>query len=274
MPSRLRLMCVFAHPDDESLGAGGMIARYAAEGVEIRVITATLGQFGWSVDPDRYPGPEALGQIRLAELQAACRVLGVRSLETLDYVDGELDKAQPQEIVPRLAASMQRFRPDVVVTFPPDGAYGHPDHIAICQFTSSAIVLAAGPPVDGAGDTHRVEKFYYLVESPAGIELFGRLAGEYTFTVDDVARGVVAWPEWAITTRIESRDFCGTAWEAVQCHRSQLVGNFAGVFTLAAEDHERLWGEHSLYRVFSFVNGGRQREDDLFAGLRGKDIEP
>src|SRR6187401_166300 len=126
-------MCVLAHPDDESLGNGGTLARYAAEGVETYLATATRGERGWNGPPDAYPGPEALGRTREAELRAAAAELGLREVSFLDYIDGDLDQADPAEAVGRIGAVLRRVRPHVVITFGPDGAYGHPDHIAICQ---------------------------------------------------------------------------------------------------------------------------------------------
>src|SRR5262245_48764454 len=127
----LRLMAVLAHPDDESLGFGGTLARYAAEGVETYLVTATRGEHGWFGDPAEYPGPEALGRIREAELQAAANVLKLCEIRFLDYIDGDLDKADPREAVAKIVGHLRRVRPDVVLTFDPNGAYGHPDHIAI-----------------------------------------------------------------------------------------------------------------------------------------------
>jgi LmbE family N-acetylglucosaminyl deacetylase len=132
MSNNLRLLAVLAHPDDESLGNGGMLARYAAEGVETYLITATRGEQGWFGDPAANPGPEALGRIRETELRAAVRVLGIREVTFLDYLDGELDLADRDEVVAKIAAEVRRIQPDVVVTFDPAGLYGHPDHIAIC----------------------------------------------------------------------------------------------------------------------------------------------
>src|SRR5437667_3183570 len=132
MAERLKLMSVLAHPDDESLGTGGTLARYAAEGVETYLVTATRGERGWG-DPATYPGLAELGRIRTAELQAAAAVLGLREVAFLDYIDGDVDQADPAEVVARLVAPIRRIRPQVVLTFGPDGSYGHPDHIAISQ---------------------------------------------------------------------------------------------------------------------------------------------
>src|SRR5216683_2480834 len=89
MAETLKLMAVLAHPDDESLGVGGILAKYAAEGIETSLVTATRGERGWFGDEHEYPGLEALGQIREAELRAAAEVLGIRSVDFLEYIDGE-----------------------------------------------------------------------------------------------------------------------------------------------------------------------------------------
>src|SRR5439155_8738782 len=100
---------------------------------------------GYARDDDRHPGPAALANIRETELRAAAAVLGVREVSLLDYSDQRLDRADPREAVSGIAGHLRRIRPDVVVTFVPDGAYGHPDHVAISQFTTAAVVVAADP---------------------------------------------------------------------------------------------------------------------------------
>src|SRR5262245_35285890 len=95
-----RLMAVLAHPDDESLGVGGTIAKYASEGVDVFLLTATRGDSGryrgYRTDDHRHPGPSALAEIREAELRAAASVLGVREVSLLDYRDQQLDRANPR----------------------------------------------------------------------------------------------------------------------------------------------------------------------------------
>src|SRR6266516_4324149 len=145
MESTLKLMAILAHPDDESLGNGGMLAKYAAEGIEIHLLVATRGEHGWFGKESEYPGLEALGAVREAEVRAAAAVLGLHSVQFLNYIDGELDAAHPAEITAKIVGHLRRVRPDVVVTFGPYGGYGHPDHIAISQFTPAAIVEAANP---------------------------------------------------------------------------------------------------------------------------------
>jgi LmbE family N-acetylglucosaminyl deacetylase len=94
----LKLMAVLAHPDDESLGVGGTLAKYASEGVETYLVTATRGEAGryrGHRDNEHHPGPQKLGEIRASELSAAAAVLGIRQLSLLDYRDQELDRADP-----------------------------------------------------------------------------------------------------------------------------------------------------------------------------------
>ena len=140
-------MAVLAHPDDESLGFGGTLAKYASEGVDVSVLTATRGDAGryrgHPQDHEAHPGARALAEIREGELRAAAAVLGVRELVLLDYHDQQLDSAAPRDVIDGIARHIRRIRPDVVLTFGADGAYGHPDHIAISQFTTAAIVAAA-----------------------------------------------------------------------------------------------------------------------------------
>src|SRR5207247_2637194 len=131
MTNKLKLMCILAHPDDESLGNGGILAKYAAEGVETYLVTATRGERGWFGDESEYPGPQALGKIREAELLAAARALGIRRVDFLDYLDGDLDQASPAEVIAKIVGQVRRVKPDVVVTFILDGAYGYTEHLAI-----------------------------------------------------------------------------------------------------------------------------------------------
>lgn len=259
-------MAVLAHPDDESLGVGGTLAKYAAEGVETFLVTATRGEkgrFHGHRDGPEYPGVARLAEIREQELRAAASVLGVHDVTLFDYKDQEVDQANPAEAIGLIAAQIRRVQPHVVITFGPDGAYGHQDHIAISQFTSAAIVAAASP-----GEApHQVSKLYHIAWSSATWDLYQRAFTSVGCTVDGVARHAVPWPEWALTTTIDGRPWWRTVWRAVSCHDSQ-VASYARLKDLTTADHEMLWGHQCFYRVFSAVNGGRRRETDLFEGLR------
>ena len=271
MSSDLRLMAVLAHPDDESLGIGSVLARYAAEGVGVSLVTATRGEggrFGLHRDGPEHPGPEALGRIREQELRAAAAVLGVGDLSLLDYRDRELDRADPVEAVARIAAHIRRVRPQVLITFPPDGGYGHPDHIAISQFATAAVVAAAAAasPADGTA-AHAVSKLYYLIETAESWAVYQAAFKKLTSMVDGVERQAVPWPDWSITTEIDASDQVDVAWGAVECHHSQIRG-YDGLKALTREQHVAMWGHRRFYRAMSTVNGGRALEHDLFEGIR------
>ncbi len=269
MNNTLRLMAVLAHPDDESLGMGGILAKYAAEGIETYLVTATRGERGWFGDERDYPGPEVLGRLREDELYAAADVLGLRKVTFLDYLDGELDQANPAEAIAKIVAEIRRVRPQVVVTFDPNGVYGHPDHIAVSQFTTAAIVAAADSSYSGLSGylpPHRVSKLYYRTFARAELLAYEAAFGELVMTIDGVERRTSAWPEWAITTRIDTAAYWPQVWQAVACHQTQLPG-YQALKDLPGEYHHALWGTQSYYRALSLVNGGREVEDDLFAGI-------
>jgi LmbE family N-acetylglucosaminyl deacetylase len=267
----LTLMAILAHPDDESLATGGILARYAAEGVATHLVTATRGQRGWAGPPADNPGPVALGQLRERELRAAARVLGLRQVHLLDYMDGALDQADPAAVIAQLAGLLRRVRPQVVVTFGPDGVYGHPDHIAISQLTTAAVAVAADPAyrADQAAVTlpHRVAKLYYRAWTDAERAIYAAAFGELIMPVDGVDRRLRVWPDWAITTQIDTAAHWATVWEAVTHHQSQLP-NYRALAALPLATHRTLWSVQSFYRALSLVNGGRQLERDLFEGLR------
>src|SRR6266487_3566715 len=193
MANQLKLMCILAHPDDESLGNGGILAKYAAEGVETYLVTATRGERGWFGDESDYPGLEALGKIREAELLAAARVLGIRQVEFLDYPDGDLDQAPPAEAVAKIVEHLRRVKPDVVVTFGPDGGYGHPDHVAISQLTTAALAAAADTDAPFCRElpAHRVSKFYYLVTTHELASVYQSGFVHLVMSIDGMERGVV-----------------------------------------------------------------------------------
>jgi len=254
-----RLMCVLAHPDDESLGTGGTLAKYAAEGVETYLVTATRGERGRFGERADRPSPDVVGQTREAELRAAAKELGVREVTVLGYPDGGLDAVAPATAQEAIADHLRRVKPQVVITFGPEGAYGHPDHIAISQLTTAAVLRATGQ--DSA-----TAKLYYIAWSASTWAAYQAAIKKLTCTVDGVERQVVPSPDWEITTRIDTRAVWPAVWRAVQCHRTQM-SVYEHLATLPPEHHRALWGVQEYYRAFSLVNGGRTTESDLFEGL-------
>jgi LmbE family N-acetylglucosaminyl deacetylase len=199
-------------------------------------------------------------------LRDATATLGVQTVSVLDYVDGELSQAEPSEIIAILAAHIRRVRPHVVVTFGHDGIYGHPDHIAISQFTTAGVIAAADSSFAADGAPHRVDKLYYRAPSTAYMSLYEQAFGELVMEVEGEQRRSVGWAGWLITTRVDARAHWRQVWEAVRCHRSQLPG-YERLAALPPDHHEAMWGTQEFYRAFSLVNSAN-REQDLFEGLR------
>ncbi len=263
-------MCVLAHPDDESLGTGGALASCAADGIATYLVTATRGERGRFGESKESPGPEIVGKTREAELRAAARELGIREVSFLDYLDGALDQADSAEATLRIAGHLRRVKPQVVITFGAEGAYGHPDHIAIGQLTAAAIVCAADSSFGSApaiAEPHRVSKLYFIAWSANKWSAYQAALRRLVFKVDGEERQAVPWPDWAITTVIDTSRVWPAVWRAVSCHKTQM-SIYRQLEGLSEEHQRSLWGTQEFYRVFSTVNGGRVRETDLFEGLR------
>lgn len=139
-----RLLGIFAHPDDETFCAGGTFARYAEQGAEIMVVSATRGQAGQIRDA-AVGNRRTIAAVREAELRLACECLGVTRVRCLDYVDGTLAEAEFPALVDEVAEVICEFRPDIVITFGPDGGYGHPDHVTISAAATAACRRTAAP---------------------------------------------------------------------------------------------------------------------------------
>jgi LmbE family N-acetylglucosaminyl deacetylase len=139
-----RVLAVFAHPDDESVLAGGVLAASAAAGADVTVICATRGESGpiaGGIDAT----PETLAEVREAELRAACAELGVRTVECLGLPDGSLEDVADQ-LASEVARLLATLRPDSVVTFGPEGLYWHQDHVAVHDAVAAALGGASPRP--------------------------------------------------------------------------------------------------------------------------------
>jgi LmbE family N-acetylglucosaminyl deacetylase len=265
---KLRLLGVLAHPDDESLGFGGSLAKYAAEGVETFLVTATRGEAGRFGAAGKGHDPAEVGRVREAELRSAANVLRVSEVSVLGYPDGGVDRVERATAIREIVSHIRRIRPDVVVTFGPEGAYGHPDHIAISQFATAAAVCAADAEYrvyDSA--PHRVPKFYYMAWGSEKWAAYQAAFKKLTITVDGVERQATPWPEWAVTTRVDTSAVWRTVWDAVCRHETQM-SIYGKLGELSTEQQRSLWGSQEFYRVFSAVNGGPAVERDLLEGLR------
>ncbi len=167
------LAAVFAHPDDETFATGGTLATYAEAGARVALYCATDGDAGRASGLP-FSSREELGRIRRAELRQASVLLGVQRLEHGGHPDGALAAADPDVVIGEIVAFLRRERPQVVLTFGPEGAPpGHRDHKAICRFATSAVLLAgtaAFPEQLERGLTpHRPDRLCY-VTWPAPVE--------------------------------------------------------------------------------------------------------
>ena len=209
------LMGVFAHPDDESLSCGGLLASCAAFGARVSLLCATRGEQG------RGAGDEALARIRTAELHEAARVLGVSEVLVLDYPDGELQSIEgPRagELSADIFNALRLTSPDVVVTFGEDGLYWHPDHVAIHEQATSAVAAF--------GDAAPV--LYYVTVPQGAIRALVDTAARHVtngdaprdvFGIDPDAFGSLAS---APTLVVDVGDFAAIKVAALRCHRSQV----------------------------------------------------
>lgn len=280
---QLTLMAVHAHPDDEGISTGGVLARAAAEGMRAVVVCATRGEEGEIRDPDLDPEEARgrLGEIREGELRRACAILGVEDVEILGFHDSGMAgtpanespeafcNVDPEEAARRLVGIIRRLHPDVVVTYDEKGGYGHPDHIATHRMTVRAVEAAADPecfPAEGA--PWQVAKLYYLAWSRSDIRIFQQAlldAGQDAPFGDEFV-DIYGVDDDDITTRVDVRPYVGLQRDSLRAHRTQIP---EGDPFLAAPDDlaEYLLGTETFMRIASTVPVP-EKEDDLFVGLR------
>jgi LmbE family N-acetylglucosaminyl deacetylase len=200
-----RLLFVLAHPDDESMGTGGTIARHVLAGVEAHLLCLTRGGAGWGGRP---PGrrPEELPEIRTEELHRAAKVLGLASVELWDYPDGGVPSCNQDEITQRIREHIRSVRPAVVVGWGPDGGYFHPDHIACGACTDEALA-GAGIPL------------YHYAATPYGADGFRRLLALSGH--DPTEMKLCVWERTSVTFRCAAEEM-DVKRRAIACHVSQL----------------------------------------------------
>ncbi|MER8154513.1 mycothiol conjugate amidase Mca [Streptomyces sp. NPDC094472] len=283
MRLNLRLMSVHAHPDDESSKGAATLAKYAAEGVEVLVVTCTGGERGEVLNPalDRPGVRENLAAIRRAEMVEARRILGVRQ-HFLGFVDSGLPApgeplpegcfalAPLEEAAGRLVGLIRSFRPHVLVTYDETGGYPHPDHIRTHQVTVAAFDAAgeAGRHPE-AGAPWRPLKLYY--QGGLSRPWFQALHDAMTARGMDSGMGAVLaeLPEKAgleITTQVPCAEYFETRDRALLAHATQIDPN-AG-FMLHDRDVEReVWPTEDYLLARSHVDVALP-EEDLFAGVR------
>jgi N-acetyl-1-D-myo-inositol-2-amino-2-deoxy-alpha-D-glucopyranoside deacetylase len=276
------LLAFHAHPDDESLAMGGTLARYAAAGEQVVVVTATRGEAG-EVSPGADPLPAGLGATREAELRRACQILGVSSVELLGFRDsgmmGTPDNLRPDafwsadfmEAVGRLVRLIRRYRPEVMTAYDPYGGYGHPDHIQVHRVGTAAffggIDTGRFPLADGE-EPWQPAKLYWSTWPRERTESVRRLqAASGDLPPEEAEREAgIGTLNRHITTFLDVRETFDLKWEAIVAHRSQIGPN-SWLFGIPEEMRREGFGRETFILVSSGVDAPAATPD-LFAGLR------
>ncbi|MFH8291138.1 N-acetyl-1-D-myo-inositol-2-amino-2-deoxy-alpha-D-glucopyranoside deacetylase [Streptomyces sp. NPDC018059] len=292
-PPARRLLLVHAHPDDESINNGATMAKYAAEGAHVTLVTCTLGEEGEVIPPglahlaaDR---EDSLGSWRVGELAAAMKELGVSDHRFLggpgryrdsgmmgteqNHRPGAFWSADPDEAAAHLVEVIREVRPQVLITYDPDGGYGHPDHIQAHRVAMRAADLAAEPAFRrDLGDPHTIAKIYWnRVPRSVAEERFRRLEGQLRHSPFTAPAAVADVPgvtdDERITTEIDGGPFKAAKAAAMRAHATQItvseplfvLSNALAQPLFEMEYYELVRGEASAE--------GTIRETDLFAGL-------
>ncbi len=266
------LLGIFAHPDDESFGPGGTLARYSAEGVAVHVIIATDGIAGSVEDPSHLQTHDSLAQVRSKELANAAVALGVTSIWSLPYRDsgmrGSADNDHPQALIRQpidhtvneVLFYMKRLRPQVVITHDPWGGYGHPDHIRCCAATTAAFHLAQGP-----------QKLYYTAFDKRFIQVMARLMPLWGVNPRALGRNkdinlleISSW-RTPIHAKLNIERYHAAKLAASKAHASQYSGGPAWAQKLPGFVRRRVLMYESFTRAFPTSDS--TIEVDLFQGI-------
>ena len=263
------LLAVFAHPDDEAFGTGGTLARYAAEGVTVKLVCATRGESGKITDPD-IDSASDVAALREQELSDACQALGLEPPTFLDYHDsGRQERVRqndpkalmnvPEEELERiLLAIIEDFRPQVMVTFDPKGIYGHVDHLKIHRAATAAF-WSAGSVMQPAP-----RRLFYTVQSIGRLRAMQETRDESPLSGLDPALYGVTDDSFAAVLNVQA--YAGQKEAAIRAHRTQTgpKSSFAGI-------PDDLWRQMFVKETFTLggLRGGFPDApvDDLFAGL-------
>jgi N-acetyl-1-D-myo-inositol-2-amino-2-deoxy-alpha-D-glucopyranoside deacetylase len=265
------LLLVHAHPDDESIGTGATMAKYAAQGARVTLVTCTLGELGEIIPPDlRHLFPDELGQHRIVELDRACAALGVADHRFLggegQYRDSGMmglpDNDDPRcfwqanvdEAADALAKVIDEVAADVIVTYDADGFYGHPDHIQAHRVTRRAHELTGG-----------AAKLYATAMPRSVLERAVQLPEDSWFMKNGDRSAAVADDQ--VSTEIDGTEYLDAKRAAMRAHETQITvdGDF---FALSNELGQRILGRE-YYTQLAGPQGppaGEGRyEHDLFA---------
>ncbi|MDY7078698.1 MAG: PIG-L family deacetylase [Chloroflexota bacterium] len=271
-----KLLAVFAHPDDESFGPGGTLAKYAAEGVTVHLVCATMGEAGESDTPD-LGECENLACQREQELRCAADILGLKEVHLLGYRDSgmagspanqhprALVQADPDALAGQVADLMRRWQPQVVLTFDPFGGYGHPDHIAMHRATVTAF--------ERLSEQERPQKLYFTTFPRTFVRWVVRLMPLFGVNPEAIGKNqdinlrAVLEHDLPFTTRVDVGDYYDVKQQAGACHSSQLSGPGSSWGRLPRWLVRRWQSTETFHRAAPPFRQGEGVERDLFAGV-------
>ncbi len=268
--SQLKLMAVFAHPDDEAFGTGGTLTKYAAEGCDVYLVTATRGEAGQIAEPD-LATPVNLPHVREQELRCACQIYGIHPPRFLDYVDGQLPLVHQGQAVGKLVRLLRELQPQVLVTFGPDGIYGHYDHIAVHRWATIAVHLAADPdcfPDPEVCEPHQVSKVYFRALPQEQVAAMAEGGKPAAVMMDGIPFYFVGYRQDEITTVIYVSGHLEAKLAGIRCHATQLGRHNRFADTPDEVLHETWFRQETFLLASSTVGWPQGVETDLFAGLR------
>lgn len=284
---RLRLMAVHAHPDDESSKGAATTARYAAEGVDVLVVTCTGGERGDVLNPHygEVPGgAEGMRAVRRQEMAAAAAALGVRQ-HWLGFVDSGLPEGDPLPPLPEgcfalvpledatapLVEVVREFRPHVITTYDPSGGYPHPDHVMTHRVAAEAFAAAGDPErYPDRGEPWAPLKLYYhhsfsIARLRLAHEAIVAAGGESPFGEWIESREAREIPEREVTTRIHCAEYFDRRDAALRAHATQIDPE--GFFFAVPRDVEVTAWPTEEYELAESRVPTTLPEDDLFAGI-------
>ncbi len=285
MPTGVRLLVVRAHPDDESSATGGVLARYAAQGVPTGVVICTGGEEGEILDPDLDPveAKPRLGEIRRAELACATKALGVSEVRLLGYRDsgmaGEPTNQNPaafcnadlDEAAGRLVRIIRELQPQVIITDNDSGGYGHPDHVMSHRVTVPAFHAAGDPSkYPEAGPTWRPARLYVIVSVRDRWGKIARMMREAGYGDSWMARRRRFSRKWGTakkdaTAAIDVSAYVEVQREALACYRTQIAQD-SWWLQMPLDIRKVAFGTAYFVRL-SPPPGPGEKDADLFAGL-------
>lgn len=251
---RKRLLLLLAHPDDETFGPGGTIAKYAREGADVHLVTATRGEMGMVGDPPLADRGH-LGGVREGELRAAAQILGIREVAFLGFVDRELSSLPRERIVAKAVEQVRRIRPHVLIGFGPEGVSRHPDHVVMSAVAVEAFEAAADPKRFPLPPGERLAPW-----APHKLYQF-EIAQEVLAAWDISLAGV---PRETLTTFIDTAAYVDVKLAAFRCHRTQEKDSRR---ILSQEGYREFCRQETYVLARSRLPAGALPETDLFAGI-------